>query len=147
MSDRSVTVVFTVANPETFKEWLQFVTDDASGFIKANTPGEPLGYRADDTLQRRDTLARFADRMETVLRQHDHKTSWRTRPIPALVQLLKLELAEFDVAFEFFEISEIRKELVDLANYSMIVDDRLSLLEQNKTMNGQPSATPPRPTP
>lgn len=132
MSDRNVTVVFTVVNPETFKEWLQFVTDDASGFIKANTPGEPLGYRADDTLKPRNILQRFVDEMETVLRKHDHKQGWRGDPLPMLVRKLKLELAEFEVAYDFERADDARRELVDLANFCLIVWDRMAMHDWRK---------------
>lgn len=136
MNDK-VTVVFEVNDRNQFMNWLQFMTTSDFESGKIIPRGEPLGYRADDSVQRREALTKFVDRMELVLRQHDHKTSWRQRPIEALIQLMKLELAEFDVAHEFFEVTEIRKELVDLANYAMIVDDRLSLLAQDQTMHQQ----------
>lgn len=134
-----VTVIFEVNDREQFLYWLQFMTgsDFASGAVIPR--GEPLGYRADDVVQRREALTKFVDRMELVLRQHDAKTTWRERPVEALVRLMKLELAEFDVAFDFFEVNEIRKELVDLANYAMIVDDRLSLLQQDRPIHEQVS--------
>lgn len=124
-----VTVVFEVNDRDRFLDRLQSL--DESYGTGAN------GWRADDVVQRREALTKFVDRMETVLRQHDSKTTWRERPVEALVRLMKLELAEFDVAFDFFEVAEMRKELVDLANYAMITDDRLSLLQQDKPMHGQ----------
>lgn len=138
-NEEQVTVVFTVVkgNKEALETWLQHVTEDASGFITANFGNPALGYRADDTVQRREALQKFVDRMELVLRAHDGKTSWRERPIEALIRLLKLEMHEFDVAHEFFEISEARKELIDIANYCLICDDRLSLLDQNKPLREQ----------
>lgn len=96
-----------------------------------------LGYRADDQVARRAALAAFVNEMELVLRRHDHKTSWRERPIDALIRLMLLELEEFKVAYEHFEVKEARKELVDLSNYCLIVYDRLSLLDQERNAKEQ----------
>jgi hypothetical protein len=85
----------------------------------------------------RSTLAAFADEMEDVLRRHDGKTDWKMRPVEALVRKMMLEVKEFECALEFFEVSDARKELIDIANYCLIVWDRLSLLEQNETMQNQ----------
>ena len=134
-NEETVVVTFTVptGGKERFLAWLQAVSEQG----EKGSAGEPLGYRADDTVQRREALTKFVDRMELVLRAHDKKTSWRERPIEALIKLLKLEMHEFDVAHEFFEISEARKELVDIANYCLICDDRLSLLDQSKPLREQ----------
>lgn len=113
-----------------FDRWLQHVTNGEA----------PLcieGYRANDFVQRRDALRKFADQMETVLRAHDHKTSWRERPIEALVKLLMLEIEEFKVALEHFEVSDARKELIDAANFCLIVLDRLGMLDQNRSLKTQ----------
>ncbi len=132
-NEETVTVIFTVpkGGKERLLGSLQHNEEEGTGEIQC------LGWRADDTVQRREALTKFVDRMELVLRQHDAKTTWRVRPIEALIKLLKLEMHEFDVAHEFFEVREARKELVDIANYAMICDDRLSLLDQDKPVGVQ----------
>lgn len=78
--------------------------------------------------ERREALEKFADLMEAKLRLKDHKTTWRDKPVEALFRLLMVEIEEFKVAHEFFSIPEAREELVDVANYAMIIHDRLGLM-------------------
>ena len=94
------------------------------------------GYRADDQVARRQALARFVDQMELKLRKNDHKKNWREKPLQALIALMLLEVEEFKVAYEHFAVEEARPELVDIANFAMIVWDRLSMLEP--TINAKP---------
>lgn len=84
------------------------------------------------TSQLRDPLVEFARLMETKLRKNDHKTSWRDQPIEALFRLLMLEVEEFRVADEFFNVAEARNELVDIANFALILHDRLGMIDQDK---------------
>lgn len=128
MNEEEVTVVFKVAagGRERFLAALN-KWDEAQGEF-----GPALGFRADDTVQRRAALQTFADKMELVLRKHDHKTTWRTDPIEMLVRKLKLELMEFDIAYDFERWEEARNEAVDLANFCLIVYDRLSMPDVKK---------------
>lgn len=80
----------------------------------------------------RPALAHFVEEMELKLRKKDHKTSWRELPVEALIKLFDIERQEFEVAHEFLTVAEARSELVDLANYAMIISDRLSLEPQNR---------------
>lgn len=73
----------------------------------------------------RPEVAAFAVAMELKLRKNDHKTTWRDKPVEALVRLMVLELEEFRVAHEFFDTRDSRGETVDIANFAMIVWDRL----------------------
>lgn len=102
-----------------------------------STNNVSVGWRADDQVSRRAALEKFANEMELVLRKHDHKKSWRDRPIQALVRMLSLEFKEFRAALEFFEASEARKELIDVANYCLICWDRLGLLDQERNVQEQ----------
>lgn len=77
----------------------------------------------------RPVLYDFALQMEKKLRKNDSKTGWRTLPIEALFRLLMLEIEEFKVGHEFFGKEEARKELVDVANFCMILHDRLGMEE------------------
>lgn len=77
----------------------------------------------------RPVLQQFAEAMEAKLRKNDHKSGWRQLPIEALFKLLMVEIEEFKIAHEFFGKDEARKELVDMANFCMMVWDRLSMEE------------------
>jgi len=76
------------------------------------------------SLLRTEVLA-FALAMEAKLRKNDHKTHWRDQPIEAHLRLLKIELQEFEVAYEFFGREEAAKELIDVANFALILRDKL----------------------
>lgn len=75
----------------------------------------------------RPVLADFAYLMEEKLAKNDHKTSWRELPVEALLRLLMLEIEEFKVAHEFLGAQEARNELVDVANFCLILHDRLGM--------------------
>lgn len=82
----------------------------------------------------RPEVAEFALAMEAKLRKNDGKTHWREKPIEALKRLMLLEVEEFKVAHEFFDASEAMKELVDIANYALILRDRIRI-EKETTNN------------
>jgi len=100
------------------------------------------GYRADDEVQRREALTKFTEAMEMKLRRNDHKTSWRDLPIEALVRLLILELEEFKVADEFLAVKDARRECVDVANFALIVWDRLGMIDQERNRHEQAKPRP-----
>lgn len=126
MSEEQVHVMFTVSEGgrERFLRWLQEVDSQANGV-------PALGFRADDYVSRRAALVAFVDQMEIKLRKNDHKSTWRDKPVDALIRLMLLELEEFKVHHEFFTVAESRPELVDVANFALIVWDRLGLLNQD----------------
>lgn len=109
---------------DAFAAWLQRVTGEEDyGIVE--------GYRADDHVSRRRALQAFADEMELTLRRHDHKTGWREKAIDALFRLLLLEVEEAKVAMEFFNTREARAELIDVANFCLIVYDRLGAYKED----------------
>lgn len=114
-------IEFEVNNEERFQEALQkaFESDD-----------NVLGLRTDVEPSQRSSLRQFAEAMELKLRKNDHKTGWRELPIEALFRMLLVELDEYKIAHEFLTVKEARNELVDVANYSLILWDRLSLEKQ-----------------
>lgn len=73
----------------------------------------------------RDEVAEMAKAMEAKLRKNDHKTGWHNQPIEAHLKLLKIEMMEFDVALEFLGDEEAAKECVDIANFALIIRDKL----------------------
>jgi len=129
----NVSVNFNVSDGkrEAFFHWL----DDASNGHHAEAV--IMGFRADDFVHRRAALQKFADQMELVLRKHDHKSTWRDKPIEALFKLLQLELKECKIAMQYFSVADVRRELIDVANYCMICWDRLGVLEQDRGINEQ----------
>lgn len=75
----------------------------------------------------RPVLQGFAEMMEKKLRKNDHKTSWRELPVEALFRLLMVEIEEFKIAHEFLGKDEARNELIDIANFCLILHDRLGV--------------------
>jgi hypothetical protein len=73
----------------------------------------------------RSEVWEFAQAMEEKLKKNDHKTHWRELPIEALRRLMLLEVQEFEVAREFFGKAETANELVDIANFAMMLRDRI----------------------
>lgn len=96
-----------------------------------------LGFRADDALDKRVPVKVFSDAMEQVLRRHEHKTTWREKPVEALFKLLRLEVEEASVALDHFSAAEARHEMIDIANFACILYDRLGMLKQEKTLGEQ----------
>lgn len=127
----AVHVAFAVQDGkrEEFLAWLQVATESAILPLQ--------GYRADDYVSRRAALVAFVDQMEVKLRKNEHKRNWREKPIEALFKLLLLEVEEFKVAHEFFTVGEAKGELVDVANFAMMVWDRLSLMDQDRNEREQ----------
>jgi len=73
----------------------------------------------------RPPLAAFVIEMERKLKKNDHKKGWRELPVEALERLMMIEIEEFKVARDFFEPEDARKELVDIANFAMMLYDRM----------------------
>jgi hypothetical protein len=75
----------------------------------------------------RTVLYDFAIEMEAKLRKNDHKTGWRDLPIEALERFMKIEIQEYEAAREFLSSAEAKNELVDIANFAMMLHDRLGM--------------------
>lgn len=73
----------------------------------------------------RPEVARMAVEMENKLQKNDHKTGWKDQPIEAHIKLMKIEIMEFDVANEFLGDEEAAKECIDIANFALIIRDKL----------------------
>lgn len=73
----------------------------------------------------RNEVAEFAMAMELKLRKNDHKTGWRDQPIEAHIKLLRIEMMELDVALDHLGDEEAMRECVDIANFAMIIRDKL----------------------
>lgn len=109
---------------------------DMPNALKGISEGLSEGFKVGDVVRirmpdrHRPALASFADEMEAKLKRNDHKTSWRELPVEALFRLLQIEIEEFKVAKEFLSVAEARNELVDIANFGMILWDRLGMEDQ-----------------
>lgn len=73
----------------------------------------------------RPEVAEFALAMEAKLRKNDHKTGWHDQPIEAHIKLLAIEKMELDVALEFLTDERAAEECIDLANFALIIRDKL----------------------
>lgn len=73
----------------------------------------------------RPEVAEFAVALEQKLRKNDHKRSWKEQPVEAHIKLLEIELMEFKVARDFFEVAEQCGELLDIAAFALIIRDKL----------------------
>ena len=89
----------------------------------------------------RDSLINFANKCEEKLKKNDHKSDWRTLPVEALVRKLEIEIEEFKVALQYEGVEDARNELVDVANFAMMLWDRMSIpgrtYEMTYEMHGQ----------
>lgn len=79
----------------------------------------------------RKPLADFVRSMEDKLRKNDHKKGWRELPIEALERLMMVEIEEFKIAHDFLSVDDARNELVDIANFAMMLYDRLGMENKN----------------
>lgn len=88
----------------------------------------------------RPEVAEFATAMEVKLRKNDYKTGWKDQPIEAHIKLLRIEMMEFDVALEFLGDEVAAKECVDIANFALIIRDKLKARIAAKTQIGHSAA-------
>lgn len=96
-----------------------------------------IGLRTNHNPSHRSALRQFSDAMEDKLIKNDHKTSWRDLPVEALSRLMDIEIQEFQVAMQFLSVREARNELIDVANFALIVWDRLSLEDQKGKVHAE----------
>lgn len=123
MPDSIVYVAFTVNDPAKFETSLQSFSEHDDNIV---------GLRTGESLELRSPLRSFADQMELKLRKNDHKRGWRELSIKALFRMLLVEIEEYKVAHKYLTVKEARQELIDVANYCLIVWDRLSLEKQGE---------------
>ena len=79
-------------------------------------------------------VADFALLMEAKLAKKDGegKTHWRDLPPEALMEFLEIEVRELHAAMRFLSVGEQMGEAVDVANYAMILWDRLRASEDKQ---------------
>lgn len=84
-----------------------------------------MKVEANDGVILRDEVTEFAAAMELKLRKNDHKTGWHDQPIEAHIKLLRIEMMELDVALDHLGDEVAAKECVDVANFALIIRDKL----------------------
>ena len=85
---------------------------------------------ASKRLRLRSSVSRFAQQMERVLRDNDHKNGWGHCCWSYLMDCLQVEIRELILAYAYHrrgelkeDPSRIRKECVDIANFAMMIAD------------------------
>lgn len=74
----------------------------------------------------RDSLKRFAEYQEKVLKANDHKGGWEHMTIRSLLERVHGEAKELREAFEDVDIEAVKDECADVANFAMMIFDNLS---------------------
>lgn len=67
----------------------------------------------------------FPKLMRRKMLAKEGKRDWSEAPIESLIKKLEIELMEFKVSTEYESFEDQVGELVDIANYAMILADRL----------------------
>jgi hypothetical protein len=80
----------------------------------------------------RPEVAKFATRMELVLRDNDYKGGWKQTSFAYLLYQLHLETVELYKAldnptFSKEAVGQIIKEATDVANFAMMIADRAEI--------------------
>lgn len=88
------------------------------------------------TYKVRTEVAEFAIRMEKKLAKKDGegKTHWLKLPVAALRKFLGIEIEELHAAIDYLSTDEQQGECIDVANYAMILWDRIGageVVEEN----------------
>jgi len=85
----------------------------------------------------RPEVEKFAQLMESKLRKKDYKGGWQNRPTATLWHAMHAEVVEFDEAIvEQLGIVHITEEAVDVANYLMMIADKLGGLNWKEVPDG-----------
>lgn len=85
----------------------------------------------------RAAVAQFASAMEKVLQENDHKGGWGMENILTLFEKLGREYLELQTAMlAAEEPEEIMDECVDLANFAMMMYDKLQPMQVEKETLG-----------
>lgn len=82
-------------------------------------------------------LIEFASQCEKKLRKNDHKSDWKLLPVEALIRKLEIELEEMKVAVQYEGSADAMNECVDVANFAMMLWDRLRQPAQEATGLGK----------
>jgi hypothetical protein len=99
--------------------------------MTGHTPAEPMPQQRplDRDVVMRPTVFAFALAMERTLRKHDlvkrGQEGWRKRPIQDLLYALLTEVDELMQAFELGDDLRTGAEAVDVANFAMMLTDRV----------------------
>ena len=90
----------------------------------------------------RSQLSDFASQCELKLQKNDHKTEWVRLPVEALIRKLEIELEELKVAIQYEGVTDAMGEAVDVANFAMMLWDRLRQDKENIVPTAWRSTSP-----
>jgi len=77
-----------------------------------------------DAQEMRPPLASFANYMEAVLKENDHRGGWNTIEVDELFRRLEVQTQRLGKAMPIGQLYNIRKECADIANFAMMIYDR-----------------------
>lgn len=92
------------------------------------------------TLELREPLAQFAQRMEAKLRKRDYKSGWEGLRLTELLQMVRTEVDELDDAISTYEddpdcinLDELIDECADVVNFIMMIVDNAERMQNDRT--------------
>ncbi len=74
----------------------------------------------------RQSVKEFAEAMELVLRENDHKSGWDYISIKDLITRMRQELVELERSFNNCDPEGVIHEATDVANFAMMIHDNLT---------------------
>lgn len=87
----------------------------------------------------RPIVEEFANVMEDVLKENDHKGGWDNMDIEALLFRLKEEVVELEDELQNawgFDTAAIRSEAADVANFAMFIYDKFGRVNDPEDFKG-----------
>ena len=108
-----------------FKKWLKDNGSEAIPFAEdiayINSFAEDFAQQ--EAIELRTPLKDFALVMESILKENDHKGGWEWDTPQQLMTRLDEEVGELHQAFRDNDPYLVQKELVDVANFCMMIYD------------------------
>lgn len=80
----------------------------------------------------RKEVHEFAKVMETKLRKRDGYGGWRHLPLSYVMEKLKAEMRELEIAVQYESPQEVMNEAADLANFAMFIFDIMKTQEDTR---------------
>ena len=80
----------------------------------------------------RSSVETFATKMEEKLVENDSKSGWKNKKTSVLwlQNRLKEEMSKLKIHYEDSDPAEIKKDCIDIANYAMMMFDRIQCREE-----------------
>jgi hypothetical protein len=104
-----------------------------AGLLEKERPSPPPAGKEGP----RPVVLWFAEHMDRVLRRNDHKGGWQSMSLGDLRDRLRQECIELEMALDAKPDSVALDEAVDVANFAMMIADRLSDGQQSPPPAGK----------